>query len=136
MNKEQNGYELNQFYDVIDTVASILHNHAKAKGFYDDEPVRTEGIYGTGLNESASRVYLGNKLMLMVTEIAEAHEAIRKKIDKSDHIPEFSALEEEVADIIIRALDFSGYLKLRLGEAIKAKLIFNQSREYKHGKQF
>jgi NTP pyrophosphatase (non-canonical NTP hydrolase) len=131
------GFELDQFIAVVDIVAEIVYNAQVAKGFYEDSPTH----FGLQAEDTLRyvqeiRTYLGNKLMLMVTEIAEAHEAIRKNLDKSEHIPEYTALEEEIADTVIRILDFSGYNKLRLGDAIKAKLIFNQSRPHKHGKQF
>lgn len=130
IDNSKNGYELEQFVSVVDTVAEIVHNAQVAKGFYEDEPTYEMNI------DQALRYYKGNKLMLVVGEVTEAHEAIRKNIDKSEHIPEYTALEEEIADTVIRLLDFAGYNKLRLGDAIKAKLIFNQGREYKHGKQF
>lgn len=75
------------------------------------------------------------KLGLVVTEIAEAMEGIRKPA-RSDHIPEFSLEEEELADAMIRLLDYAGGFNLRLGEAIAAKLKFNASRPPKHGKLF
>ena len=45
-------------------------------------------------------------------------------------------MEEELADLIIRALDFAGYHQLRLGEAILAKMTFNLNRPFKHGKKY
>lgn len=129
---------MNQLYDIIDTVASIIFNANRAKGFYDDEPFQT--VSGMASIEEdclhQKRIYLGNKIALMHGELSELHEAIRKDIKVSEHIPEFSAIEEEVADTIIRLLDFAGYNELRLAQAIKAKLIYNQSRPYKHGKKF
>ncbi len=124
------------FFATLDEVAEIIYNDNRIKGFYDDTPAMVGVVNGRDDYQSAMRIYLGNKLMLVVGEIAEAHEAIRKGIDKSEHIPEFTAMEEEVADTIIRLLDFAGYNKLRLAQAIKAKLIYNQSRPYRHGKKF
>lgn len=74
--------------------------------------------------------------MLVVTEVAELSEACRKDpYAPSEHIPEFSAEEEEVADIFIRMLDYAAERNIshRLFSAIEAKLRFNETRGFKHG---
>jgi NTP pyrophosphatase (non-canonical NTP hydrolase) len=77
----------------------------------------------------------GEKIALMHSELSEALEADRKDLT-SDHIPDFSGMEEELADCMIRIMDFAGHHELRLSEAITAKLQFNLSRPYKHGKAY
>lgn len=76
------------------------------------------------------------KIALMHSELSEALEADRKNIESDDKIPEFTGLEAELADLIIRVLDFAGAKDLRLGEAIQAKLLFNLTRPVKHGKAY
>ena len=71
----------------------------------------------------------------MHSELSEALEADRKGLT-SDHIPEFSGIEEELADCMIRILDFAGHHDLRLAEAFTAKLQYNLTRPYKHGKAY
>lgn len=78
----------------------------------------------------------GEKIALMHSELSEMLEADRKSIESSEHIPEFTGVEEELADLIIRALDFAGHHELRLGEAILVKMTFNLSRPFKHGKKY
>jgi NTP pyrophosphatase (non-canonical NTP hydrolase) len=76
---------------------------------------------------------VGEVLMLVVTELAEAMEAYRSGNPGSDEIPGFSRLEEETADAIIRLLDFAEGTKLRLEEALLAKMAYNEGRPYRHG---
>ena len=48
----------------------------------------------------------------------------------------FSSLEEELADVVIRIMDYSFGKDLDIAGAILAKMEYNESREYMHGKSF
>jgi NTP pyrophosphatase (non-canonical NTP hydrolase) len=78
----------------------------------------------------------GEKIALMHSELSEALEAIRKGNPESKKIPGFTHSEEELADCVIRIMDFAGYFGLDLAEAIIAKIEHNASRPHKHGKKF
>jgi len=75
----------------------------------------------------------GEKIALAHGELSEAHEYYRKGNGPSDHIPEFSGIEEEFADTIIRIMNIAKRLKLRVPEAMLAKQKFNAARPFKHG---
>jgi len=77
----------------------------------------------------------GEKIALMHSELSEALEADRKDLP-SDKIDGFSGVEEELADCVIRIMDFAGKHDLRLGEAIAAKLQINLQRPHMHGKAY
>jgi NTP pyrophosphatase (non-canonical NTP hydrolase) len=60
-------------------------------------------------------------------EVSEMLEGIRKgEMDK--HCPEFTNEEVEAADVLIRHLDYCGARKLRLAEAVVAKMRYNVTR--------
>jgi len=72
-------------------------------------------------------------LLLIHSEVSEVVESLRHGNPNSDHIPGFSGIEEELADIILRTCSYAYTRNFKLGEAILAKIKFNANREYKHG---
>ena len=76
---------------------------------------------------------IGEVLMLAVTELAEAMEAHRDGNPASEKIDGFSRVEEELADTIIRVLDFAGGMGYDIGGALRAKMAYNETRPYRHG---
>jgi hypothetical protein len=69
----------------------------------------------------------------MHSELSEALEAIRKGNPPDDKIPEFTGVEAELADVIIRIMDMVAAKGYRVGEAVVAKINYNKNRTYKHG---
>lgn len=84
----------------------------KSKGFYTPEK----------LDDSM----LG-KLMLVVTELAEAAEAVRKN-DPDNFV-------EEIADTFIRLMDITGTMKIDIEKAIARKMEINAGRPFRHNKK-
>lgn len=78
----------------------------------------------------------GEMIALMHSELSEALEALRHGNPLSEHIPEFTAVEEEFADLVIRLLDMCHGRNIRLADAIVAKMKFNANRPHMHGKKF
>lgn len=70
----------------------------------------------------------GELLMLIVSEVSEAMEGARKSIPDK-HLPHRSALEVELADAVIRTLDFAAGFGLDLVGALAEKLEYNTRRE-------
>ena len=125
--KQNAGMFKNYFKHGFDGLQEIAHDMASRKGWWN------------GFNDFADDIkqeILGNKINLMHCELSEATEAMRIGNPDSKKIPAFSSVEEELADEVIRIMDFAGKNDLRIAEAIVAKIIYNASRPYKHGKKF
>ena len=76
---------------------------------------------------------IGEVLMLVVTELAEAMEAYREGNPESEKIRGFSRMEEELADVMIRLLDLAENEGFNLEAAVLAKMAYNEDRPYRHG---
>lgn len=72
--------------------------------------------------------HFSNKLMLIVSEIAEAMEGDRKGIN-DDKLPHRSMREVELADAVIRIFDLAGGYNMDLAGAIVEKLEYNATRQ-------
>jgi len=80
---------------------------------------------------------MGELLMLIVSELGEALEALRKdkrQIKYNDWKKD--TFEDELADVAIRLFDLAESEGINLTWQIKQKLEYNKTRPYKHGKQF
>jgi len=80
---------------------------------------------------------IGELLMLVTTEVAEAFEEIRKgkeanEIYYADN-GKMEGVPSELADIVIRVMDLCEHYGIDLEKAILEKHEFNKTRPYKHG---
>lgn len=71
---------------------------------------------------------VGEMLMLIVSEIAEAMEGHRKNL-MDDKLPDRKMIEVELADALIRIGDLAGSMQMDLGGAVAAKLAYNAKRK-------
>ena len=127
------------------------------KGFWEDYEHPDIECGGRDVHLSMQRAVVSEKLMLVVTELAEAMECHRK----GKHAPEWSGMEhllhmrdendhtertpfeqefkdtfeDEIADTFIRLADLCGKLDIDIEWHIKNKMLFNAQRAHKHGKR-
>ena len=118
---------MDQIEEVFKELQAICHAAARGKGFWKH---KREG------SEVMDALVATEKIALMHSELAEALEGLRDSNPASEKIPEFSQVEEELADTIIRVLDYAGSENFNIGAAIVAKLKHNQGREELHGRAF
>lgn len=85
----------------------------------------------------------GESFMLMVTELAEGYEGVRKDL-MDDKLPHRKMVEVELADILIRVFDYAGAHGMDLAGAVIEKMRYNaerldhkpENRKLAGGKQF
>lgn len=70
----------------------------------------------------------GEWFMLIVSELSEAFEGVRKNL-MDDHLPHRKAVEVELADALIRTLAYAAREGLDLDGAVDEKLIYNETRQ-------
>jgi len=90
--------------------------------------------YGTG----KERRNISELLMLTVSELGEACEALRKeRLQGSDRTKwEKDTFEDEIADSFIRLADLCQALHIDVEWQIEKKMTYNKTRPKKHGKKF
>jgi NTP pyrophosphatase (non-canonical NTP hydrolase) len=105
---------------MFDDLAEQLHKTAVEKGFWPEE---------------TDDIFIAKQCMMIVSEVTELMEAIRK--DKGEE-----EIAMETADIFIRTLDLyaglveAGYTTISLDYALQEKSNINKDRPQKHGVRF
>ena len=89
---EHKGDKYNTFREAWIRVARSVHDTAAEKGFW------TDGIEGRDRGELFALIH---------SELAEGLEFLREGNWWSGHIPEYKGIEEELADTIIRVMDYT-----------------------------
>lgn len=92
----------------------------------------TNNAKGFGMPEGADVHWDGNQIALMHGELSEAHEGIRKDLMDA-HLPHRKAVEVELADVVIRIMNYGTERKLDIAGAIVEKAAFNKTRPHMHG---
>jgi NTP pyrophosphatase (non-canonical NTP hydrolase) len=93
-----------------------------------------KGFWGTDGKDIRNTSEL---LMLIVSELGEACEALRKGLRQQGTVDwAKDTFEDEVADSVIRICDMAEALGINLEWQIEKKLEYNKQRPYKHNKEF
>lgn len=117
----------------INEIINECHKNAVEHGFWDNEVTIISKLY-TKQSLTAEEIIIVDmafktqKIMLIVTELAEAVEGLRRG-DKRN-------VNEELADTVIRIADTCGGYNIDLETAIERKIEKNKNRPRLHGKKF
>lgn len=103
--------------DTLRELSTEIYKTARSKGFHEFMP-----LFGQPGQDTR---HILSWLMLIVTEVAEAAEAVR--------IGDIDNFGEEMADVIIRTLDTCHALGVDLDSAVLAKMEKNKLRPVMHG---
>lgn len=138
--------------DIMEQITELskeVNDGNRERGFWDNY----EALKGV---PSTKQAFISQMLMLVVSELSEGVEALRKdnvvteyhketfkkwrdngatfKVEFEEHIKD--KFEDELADAFIRILDLAGGLGIDLGFYVNNKLTYNSMRDRKHGKNF
>lgn len=105
--------------DSLQVIQNEIHSAAVEAGWWND--------LTTGEPITNNPLTFSNKLMLIVSECAEAMEGDRKDL-MDDKLPHRKMREVELADAVIRAFDLAGGYNMDLAGAIVEKMKFNAQR--------
>lgn len=129
------------FIDMFEVIQARVHQQAIDNGWWEDYHDIRAAINNWGVEVCAhndqvfQKAWQLSKIALMHSELSECVEGIREKIPTPDqHCSEFTQQEIEIADVIIRAMDLAQGFDWHIAEAIIAKMRYNATRPYKHGK--
>jgi hypothetical protein len=125
------GFHGSRIFDPLGQMRDVIHAMARSKGWYAEalDPMDRQWFAAA----------VGN-LHGEVSELWESFRngTLREPCDKAKGmaalgLPALTCLEEELADIIIRALDDAAYLGVDIARAVTVKHAFNASRPHRHG---
>ncbi len=142
----------------LNEVRDAVHLTSKEKGFWKDYDFLMGSLTNGRVKNATKQAFLSQKLMLTVSELSEAMEALR-----TDHFADITAysdglvdikeedeeaekllfektiknsFEDELADSLIRILDLAGKMNIDIDWFVNRKMQYNGARPYMHGKNF
>lgn len=117
----------------LNNFSKFCYNEAKDRGFHESGPIAPP------YHDDKIQSFTAN----LHEEISEFHSAWRnKQLDKpcdkaakmAEHkIPVLTCAEEELADIVIRAMDTAATMGIDIERAIRGKILYNRTRAHRNG---
>ncbi len=122
------------FVTAFTALQVAAHANSRNKGFWTlIEQLQAHPDFRDRAKE-LDAIWRISRVGLMHSEASEVIEGIRH--DQHDgHLPHRSMEVCELADIIIRIMDYAGAYRLPVAEVILEKMAYNANRPHMHGKQ-
>lgn len=129
-------YEQEEVLRGLDALGKDITDWATRKGFHT-LPSELEELMAKSSTvfQYVEKLVKSQKIALMHSELSEHLEEVRKPGQPID-TDGITNEEAELADLIIRALNYAGQNRLRIGLAVGKKMAKNEGRPYMHGKAF
>jgi NTP pyrophosphatase (non-canonical NTP hydrolase) len=131
-------------------------DHSESKGFHDDDDLGEVArrildigyhrplpddvqTFIDGIQATWKEMHAAKRLLLIVSEVSEAYEALREvghfrgwtsPTGKPEGVP------SELADILVRTAEFAETVRIDVQGATEEKMTYNSTRPHKHGKRF
>jgi NTP pyrophosphatase (non-canonical NTP hydrolase) len=111
--------------DALRELATFAHDTSKANGFHENPVPVSEFV--ANLHAEASELWE-----------AYRENRLHEPCDKAERMQELglaslTCLEEELADLVLRTLDFAQSQGVNIGKAVAVKDAYNSTRGYRHG---
>lgn len=117
-----------EFISSFNALAGLAHANSRSKGFWDlIDSLKTHPKW-----PEIEVMWKASRIALFHSEASEQLEGIRKGL-QDDHLPHRTMEVAELADIVIRILDYAGGYNLPLAEVIIEKMAYNSTRPFMHG---
>lgn len=125
----------------LNKLAKTIADGNEKRGFWDDVTAWSDVTAAEFADPTwVERAFAVEKLALIGTEVSEAIEELRDGREltatyhREDGKPE--GVPSELADVLIRVLDFAGFHGIDVDKAVAEKLAYNETRGHKHGRKF
>lgn len=130
-----------EFFSKLTEVTKSIHEGNKKRGFYDN-PETTAGIIAlihSELSEALEADRENNHCNLDDSELKKLESMVTQeplRFKEEFEMDVKNSFEDELADAVIRIFDLAAYQEIDLGKHICLKLLYNETRPYKHGKKY
>lgn len=129
-----NGKTAGTIKESLDFLTDKIHKNAISKGWWEEERSLPEilALIHSELSEALEEYRLDNPPIYgSQGSLVCTQDEMEYDNEYKDYKPEGIAIE--LADAMIRILDYCGHAKIDIGEAILMKMRYNEARPYRHG---
>lgn len=117
----------------LNELSTAIHANAVAKGWWEDDRPFTEiiALIHSEVSEALEEYRNGHG----PNEVYYKHGHERRSVfqDEEGNLGKPEGVPIELADVIIRILDYAGYTGMDIDSAVERKIAYNATRPHRHG---